>query len=213
MTPDPDMQAALALSDDDLLAALDAAMLATEAEMRRFCIFAAVAEARELPTRLLPQVARMARDVAEGRLSIHAAWVLGGRDALLRHLLVLPLADQDRLADGGKVKIAIRNDQGRIVSAEKTIWDMTEAERVRAFGAQGIRDWTVQGELLIKGHNAAPPDAPPPRPQFKVNPATGKPRVTRGGDFDWDDLTPMLARFGLKLTPIYARPLPPSKVT
>lgn len=206
MDDDLTLETAAGLGTDDLLAGLRSAQSCAEGGLRRACVFAAVLEERGVDLPMLPPVFRHARQIAEGRLSAHAAWILVDDPFVIRAIAPLPPDLQDRLADGEQIKIAVQTAQGRVVSAERKIFEMTRPQMQRAFDDGRILDWTRQGELLIKGHNAAPDGAPPRLPRVKIDPETQM--ITVNGVKVPDEL--LIAAFaakGMQVKPIYARPI------
>lgn len=152
------------------------------------------------PTIQLPAALKFAEEIAEGKLSPLAALTMGGMDRL-RALFGLDLEFQDRLAQGEKVKIA-RLVDGRIVSAEVPVRDMTDTEMRLAFEDGRVTDWQVQGQWLLQNRakaqakRAAPVKVRADLDERKI--VVGKSRIAVA------DLAPALAALGFELRPINA---------
>jgi hypothetical protein len=155
---------------------------------------------------MLPPVFDHYREIAEGKLSAHAAWVHNGAPTVISALIGLPHDLQDRLADGEKIKIAVRNKEGRIVSDERRLDEMTGAELARAFRNGHVIDWTYQGEALVRAHNEAPEGGKAKPPRVTIDPETQMVMVNRTRVPD-DLLFAALLQRGLMVKPVYSKPM------
>lgn len=184
--------AALRAIFNDALARIDEALRAA-----CICYCALLDRGEDAP--MVHPAFRHAEAVATGALSPRVALRWPWHREIIGAMTGLPLDLQDRLSGGEKVKIAVRDKAGRIHSDEVCLEQMSPDQLRRAFGADGVRDWQVQGELLIKGHNA-PGNRAARKPVIKVDRETREVIVNRIR-LDPDDLVPAFAALGLQVKP------------
>jgi hypothetical protein len=196
MTNELTLDDARAMTDNEILAAIKTGLERQADGLRHACIGVFVAEERGIELPILPQAFAYAAEIAEGTLSPHAAIILARFPFTIRAVMGLPLAMQDEVANGRKVKIAV-SDNGRVSSREMTIFEMSQDQMRMAFSDEGITPWEQQGEWLIKSGKAKE------RPKakmavFKVN-KEGDMVVSRLGVFSECDLIQILASRGYLL--------------
>ena len=199
--------AARALSTPALLDAMRSGFQMAEEGIRRACIAIVVLEERGVALPMLPDVYRYALDIAEGRLSPRAVLVLGKFRGAIKAVMRLPIALQDEIAEGKKVKVAVKVD-GRIQSRELTIFQMMELQMRLAFGEDGITPWEEQGSFLLKaapsivGESAQ--DAKHEKPTIRVAAETREIIVNRT-HLTVEDLIPALSALGYVIKPVYGQ--------
>lgn len=189
-----------------LLETLAEALAHAAEGLRRACVCAVALEAREAELPMLPQVFRFAREIAEGRLSPQAAWVITGLPrkvsaGAVRALCALPHAEQERIAGGGPIKIAVRDKDGRIRFEDRQIWTLTQAQLALAFGEDGLTPPEEQGEFLVRTGRGAEV-TPAPELRVWVDAETGEIVVNRPR-FRPEDLRAAYAATGWQIKPIY----------
>ncbi|MBB4207270.1 hypothetical protein [Roseinatronobacter bogoriensis] len=173
------------------------------------CYLALLDQGAELP--LLHPAFRHAEAIATGALSPRVAMRHATNRNIIGAMAGLPLDLQDRLVDGEKVKIAVMSDQGRIHSDEVCLEQMSPEQMRRAFGADGVRDWQVQGELLIKGQSVQSSRAPS-KPVIRVDRETRDIIINRVR-VSPEDLEPAFAALGLQVKPFMKGRFKPVRIT
>lgn len=207
------LETARGMETAQLLGALHDALKMAAENTYRACVAVTVLEEREVPLPMLPQVYRYARDIAEGRLSAYAGLTLGQHKLdLIKAIQKLPIDMQDEIADGKRIKVAVKVD-GRVQSRELTIFEMTQLQMRLAFSEGGITPWEEQGEWL---HKAAPEKlAEKPierKPTISVDSKTREIIIGRQ-HLTVDDLIPALSALGYVTKPAYgAKGIQPVKV-
>ena len=205
------LETAASLSNEELLAALANALSDAVDGVARACVAVAVLRERghPLPTDLLPEVYRYAKEVAEGVLSPRAALTLARFPFMVKAIQHLPHDLQERLAGGEKVKIAVKVN-GRIQSAERTILEMSPMQMRLAFADGKITPWEEQGAWLLKsGHEEPSATRKQPVPRFDVKSGL----IVARGSYKVEDFMQALGAAGYQIVPIYkgnrlARPKP-----
>lgn len=88
--------------------------------------------------------------IAECKLSPRAAVLLADRNrgTMIRAVLPLSVKDQDGIAEGRAVAVAVQTDTGEIKSDDMPITRMDPATLKRAFGPDGIRTVHEQAEMI-----------------------------------------------------------------
>lgn len=167
--------------------------------IRDACIGVAVARERGISLPTLPSVFDYATQIADGRLSARAAMTLARFPFTVTPIIGMPHDLQDRLADGEKIKIAVKVN-GRIQSAERSIWEMSGVQIRAAFDDGKIVPWEKQGEWLHKSGYEEPtaPKSTPPRFDRK----SGKIVVGRQR-LDIEDFRQAFLEAGFVLRPAY----------
>ena len=192
------LEAARNLNDAQILAALTSALSLAADGIFQACIAVCVARERGIELQKLPAVFKYATDIAEGRLSARAAMTLARFPFTVKAVLAMDHAMQERLADGEKVKVAVKVN-GRIQSADRTIWEMTQMQMRVAFADGQIVPWEQQGEWLHKsGYSEPVKQAKPPRYDKKA----GQIVIDRKR-YAVEDFHQCFAEAGLRLVPIY----------
>lgn len=200
MTNELTLETARTLDTPQLLKILQSGLLMAAEGIKQACISVCILKERGVDLPVLPALFHYAADVAEGRLSPHAGFILGNARIYIEGIMKLPCALQDAVADGQKIKIAVRLD-GRIRSKDVTIMQMTPLQMRLAFSADGFTPWEEQGEYLLKsgqGKPAAPPKIKPPAFDRK----TGDIVVGRHR-YKPSDFYAAFAAAGLQIKPIY----------
>lgn len=203
MTNQFSLESARNLTTEQLIAAMREGFALSEDGVLRACVSIAVLEEREVELPMLPEVYRYAREIAEGRLSPHAGLILGRLPFAIRAVLPLPLSLQDEIADGRKVRVAVKIE-GRVSSRELTIYEMSQLQMRLAFSDEGIEPWERQGEFLHKASAELLGEAVPSSPKIRVDPETGHIIVGRTR-LSVDDLLPALAALGYVVKPAYQK--------
>lgn len=143
----------------------DPAQLSTEEiheEIAGFSVLAAEVVARwaallrELSVRRAPHpmfnhpVMQFWRSIVEYKLSPRAAVLLADRNkgAMIRAVLPLPIGEQERIAEGKELPVAMLTDTGDIIRDDKPITRMDQQTIRRVFGPSGIRSFDEQREIL-----------------------------------------------------------------
>lgn len=88
--------------------------------------------------------------IANGALGLTAAIALGGYDVGLKAIAGLPAAEQDRLANGGTVKVAVHTENGEMRIEERRLLELTRAETNMALSEDGYRAPADQKKILAK---------------------------------------------------------------
>lgn len=204
------LETARNMTNDQLADALKGGLEMSAEGALKACIAITVLEEREVPLPMLPEGFRYARDIAEGRLSAHAAMILGSKADLIKAVMPLPLKEQDAIADGKKIKVAVKLD-GRVMNKDMSIFQMSQMQLRLVFSDEGITPASEQGEWLHKtGYKEPVPKAT--KCKLAVDSKTseiliGRNRVTV------DDLIPQLAALGYSVKPIYGtKGIKPAKV-
>ncbi|PZX03768.1 hypothetical protein [Celeribacter halophilus] len=200
MTNEFTLENARNLTDQQLVDALKEGLAMSEEGIRHAAISVAVLEERGRDMSMLPDTFRYAREIAEGQLSPHAAWLLARIPHAIRSILPLPLDMQDEIADGMKIKIAVRKD-GRTMSDERTIYEMSQLQMRLAFSETGISPFDNQAKWLIQ--NEANGDKHRNTPKITAT-KSGEIIVGRT-HLTVDDLIPALSALGYVVKPIYGR--------
>lgn len=157
----------------------------------------------------LPEVYDFASHIADGRLSPRAAMTLARFPFTVQSVLDLPHDMQDRLADGEKIKIAVKVN-GRIQSAERSIWEMSAIQMRLAFTDGKVVPWEEQGEWLHKtGYVDA---APVKRVTVKADKKTGEIVVGRAR-IAVEDLQQPLLDLGFVISKAYKAKMPKAVAT
>lgn len=197
------LEAARAMANEDLVAAMREGFMMAEKGILTACVSICVLEERGVDLPMLPDVYRHAREIAEGKLSAHAGLILGRFPFAIKAVMPLPITLQDEIADGKKIKVATKAD-GRIRCLDLTIFEMSQMQMRLAFSDEGITPWEQQGEWLLKtGHQEAPVSAAAKKASIAVDAKRGDIVVGRT-HVSVDDLIPALAALGFAVKPLYA---------
>lgn len=86
--------------------------------------------------------------IAAGQLSPKAALAFAGVNSVIRKLVGLDTALQDRIADGEEIPVAELDSTGKIVRSQKPILRMDQAQLDRAFDASKLRPLPAQEKML-----------------------------------------------------------------
>jgi len=214
MTEKFTIEAAEALTNDELIAEFQIGFLDMGANLRKACICLTILERRGAVFPLqknLPTPFRFAPEIAADLLDPEAALLLAGSPDAIRAVMKLPLDQQRAVANEKPIKIAIKKD-GRIISAERTIYEMSVMQMRIAFGENGIVPWEQQGEFLHK--SGAPNEGAPTvrvKPKIAVDGTTHE-IVVNKIHVTVDDLIPALAALGYSVKKLYKDELAPVKV-
>lgn len=200
MANDLTLESARNLTDAQLLSALLSGITAAADGTKSACVAVCIAKERGIDLPILPEVFRYALEVADGRISARAALTLARYPFAIRAVMGMDHGLQDRLADGEKVKIAVRVN-GRVQSADRTIWEMSQMQMRVAFTDGQITPWEQQGEWLHKSGYVEPVEGKK-RAKIKVNPIAQELAVT-SGLISIDDLRAALLPMGLQITEVY----------
>lgn len=200
MTNDLTLESARNLTDIQLLAAIASALSEAADGLLCACVAVSVAKERGIELPMLPDVFRYALEVADGRLSARAAMTLARYPFVIRAVMNVDHAMQERLADGEKIKIAVRIN-GHIQSAERSIWEMSQMQMRVAFTDGKITPWEQQGEWLHKSGHVDPVKGSK-RAKIKTNPIAQELVVT-SGRISIDDLRSALLPMGLQIIEVY----------
>lgn len=170
---------------------------------RRACIALTILLERgiEIPG-TLQTAFRYHEDVANGTLSPHAVLELAAVPVAFTALRGMPHERQDAIANGEKIKIAVRNKDGRIVSAERTIREMSPLEIRLAFSDGKVVDWSMQGEWYTKQPRTVTETDSRKKPDIRVDSKT-KEIVIGRSHLTVDDLIPALSALGFVVKPAY----------
>lgn len=194
MTNDLTLDAARSLTDAELARVLASALADAAHGFGRACVVVAVMRERGITLPRLPASYLHAEAVAAGTLSARAALAIGKYVFLAKALIGLPHDLQDRLAEGEKIKIAVRVG-GRIQSAERSILEMEQMQLRVAFTDGQVTPWEQQGEWLLRSGYEAP-NRKPRLPRF--NAKTGE-----IGGYKIEAYMQAFAAAGYQIVPIY----------
>lgn len=88
--------------------------------------------------------------IAEHKLSPRAAVLLADRKrgTMIRAVLPLPIVEQEAIAEGREIPVAVRTEAGEIKADHLPIHRMDPATMNRAFGPEGIRSVYEQTEII-----------------------------------------------------------------
>jgi len=201
MTNELTIESARNLTDAQLLSALASGLNAAADGIMRASIAVVVATERGITLPKLPEVFRYAPEIASGALSARAAMTLAAYPFTVRAVLSMSHEMQEQLADGMKVKIAVRIN-GRIQSAERTIWEMSQMQMRVAFTEGNITPWEEQGEWLLKSGHVEGSHAPTvPVPRFDKK--SGKIVIGRRR-LNIEDFRQAFLEAGYLISPAYA---------
>jgi len=143
----------------------DPAQLSTEEIHEEIASFATLASEvvarwavllKELSKRRAPHpmfrhpVMQFWESIAECRLSPRAAVLLADRNrgTMIRAVLPLPIVEQEAIAEGREIPVAVQTDIGEIKSDNVPIHRMDAATMKRAFSTKGIRTVHEQAEII-----------------------------------------------------------------
>jgi hypothetical protein len=159
---------------DELRKALAESLARTAAELIRLAWIVRLLEERgedleDLKLDLLPHL----RLIAHGQLSPELVVRYGQSPAVMRAARGLPMPDQERLARGERLPLAVLRPDGSLDHQLADPAFLTPAQARRVFAPGRIRSLEEQAILLR--------DAPPPRPTRRPR-AVGRMRVTPVGD-------------------------------
>jgi len=200
VTNDFTLESARNLDNAQLLQAIADGLQGAADSLHKACVAVAVAQERGITLPKLPQVFDYAKQIAEGALSPRAAMTLCRFPFVVAAVRGFPHELQESLADGMKVKIAVMVN-GRVQSAERTIWEMSAIQMRTAFDDGKIVPWDRQGEWLIKSGYVEPAQAKPEKaPRFDR--VTGQ-IVDGKKRRNIDDYRQAFAEAGFKIEPIY----------
>lgn len=87
-------------------------------------------------------------EIASDQLSARAALAFAGVHTILKRIVSLPLAQQDSLADGKEISIAVHNSKGEIINENRTLIQLTAAQLDMALAAGSVRSFTEQKKIL-----------------------------------------------------------------
>lgn len=93
-------------------------------------------------------VLRWYAQIADGRLSAKAALAFAGVNSILKHLVGMPLKQQDAFAAGQPTVIARHNTQGKIVSDERPLLQLSSNQLDLAFDQNTPRPFAAQAKIL-----------------------------------------------------------------
>lgn len=212
------LESARNLTDEQLVAALRDGLSMSEDGIRHAAVSVAVLEERGRDMSMLPDTFRFAREIAEGELSAHAAWLLARIPFAIRSILPLPTDMQDEIADGKRIKVAVKK-AGRMMHEDLTIFEMSQGQMRLAFSEDGIVSAGEQGQFLHQASDEALQKAGLGR---KANAAV-KPKISVDAEsceiivgrthLSVDDLMPALAALGYVVKSAYgSKKLKPVKV-
>lgn len=190
------------LTDDQLLVSLKEALGKAAEGLAEACVSALVLQDRGHDLSRLPEVFRYAEDIAYGRLSPSAAWPLARFPWAVKAILPLSLEEQDAIADGKKIKVAVRKD-GRIMFDDLSIYSMSYSQISMVFSDEGITPASEQGEWLHKSDHAEVAKSSTKKVVVSYVIESQKLKINRGGELSVDDLIPALAALGYSVKPIY----------
>lgn len=184
----PDVVRCRALSDDELLAELSRQLTLSAAHLHAAAALYLVAEERGMGERidaLRLGILRHVRKIAYGQLLADAVIRFGVDEPLLRRVSGLPLPDQRRLADGERVKLAVREQDGTYTHVLREPLHMTPSERALVFERDRLRPLEAQVVMLQRGRRE---DAAPPETigRFRVDPYMGL--IVKGVLVSWEDM-------------------------
>lgn len=191
-------------SEADLRAALVGYMAEAETGIEKACHVLVILAARGLAIpATLPGVLGYYREIAEGKLSAHAAWLLGGKREVLDAVMKCPLPLQDEIADGKPIPVATRY-QGRISSTSLTIYEMTQGQIRLAFSEErGLAPLEDQQKWLFQvGEKSAGPVPEAPKVKIAVDREQGRILVNRT-PVTVDEFREAFAALGWQIKPIY----------
>lgn len=210
------LESARNLTDDHLFAALRDGLSMSEDGIRHAAISVTVLEERGRDMSMLPDTFRFSREIAEGELSAHAAWLLARIPFAIRAILPMPTDMQDQIADGKRIKVAVKKD-GRMMHKDLTIFEMSQGQMRLAFSDDGIVSAEEQGQFLHKAteevlHKIGMLPPAKVRPKISVDAGAGDIVVGRT-HISVDDLMPALAALGYIVKPAYgSKKIKPVKV-
>lgn len=95
-------------------------------------------------------------EICDGRLSAKAVLAFAGVHSILKRIVGMPLDQQDAFAAGGRATIAEHNRDGKIVSQQKPLIQMTAGQLDVAFDKGIPRPFAEQRKIL----NVREPPAP-----------------------------------------------------
>ena len=200
MTNDFTLESARNLDNAQLLQAIADGLQGAADSLHKACVAVAVAQERGISLPKLPQVFDYASQIAEGALSPRAAMTLCRFPFTVAPVLGMPHEMQDRLADGAKLKIAVMVN-GRVQSAERSLWEMSAVQLRVAFDDGKIVPWEQQGEWLIKSGHVEVKETPARKPP-RYDKATGQivdGKVRR----NLEEYRQAFAEAGFRIEPIY----------
>jgi hypothetical protein len=149
-------------STDELRAQLAETLEITVANLLRMAAIVAELERRgvDLADLRLGLVGYL-RQIAHGRLAARAVVRFAERPLLLRSVSSLPLPDQERLAEGERVQLAV-HQEGAVTHRLVDPLDLSADQVRRVFGRDGLR--TVEQQVpLLEERRAAPRKRAPRR--------------------------------------------------
>lgn len=86
--------------------------------------------------------------IARGELDPMTALTLDGMDARIRAMVGLPLVEQKRLAKGGTVVVATLGKDGKIVTDDRAIYQLSARDFEMVFDAGKVRAFNAQKAIL-----------------------------------------------------------------
>lgn len=179
----------------------------TENSIKEICAILAEMLSRRMTHPLMNKpLYRNFAKVADGSLSIKAVMAFCAAPALMNAVQVLPVAMQDRIADGEVIPVAKRRDDGTAYNEPMPALRMDVATITRVFGPKGIRG-VVEQQTLITAELAKAPAELKVSDRITVQP--GKEKVTISGrTVAVADLREPLRLLGYKLVRITPAKLP-----
>ena len=199
MTNELTIESARNLSDAQLLQSILDGLRSMGDALRSACIAVTVARERDIALPVLPKAFDYAEQIISGRLSPRAAFTLCRYPFTVATVLDMPHDLQERLADGEKVKIAVKIN-GSVRYAERSIWEMNAKQLRLAFQDGKIVPHEEQGTALHQ--NPYFDDAASKAVKVKSDRKTGEIIVGRAR-VKPEDMHQALADLGLMVVPIY----------
>jgi hypothetical protein len=201
MTNEFNLENARNLTDEQLVASLKEGLEMSEDGIRHAAISVAVLEERGHDMGMLPDTFRYAHEIAEGKLSAHGTWLLARIPHAVRSILPLPVDVQDEIADGKKIKIAVRKD-GRMMPEERSIYELSQMQMRLAFDDNGLASFDSQAKWLIQRESGKMAD---PAKPVKITATKNGEIIVGRSRITVDDIIPALAALGYAVKPIYGR--------